>query len=149
MAGATLRERPFACLRCASISRSEVARKLAAHASKDEVETLLERLIELDLLSDARFAQAYVRNHASRFGVKRLRHELARRGISEPLVDEALASESGTDELERAQAIWQRKYGTAPLDMKEWARQARFLQGRGFSTDVIRKLLKDPHHEPA
>ena len=149
MAGATLRERALRLLALREHSRSELARKLAAHASEGEVETLLERLVELDLLSDARFAQAYVRSHASRFGVKWLRHELARRGISEPLVDEALASESGTDELERAQAIWQRKYGTAPLDMKEWARQARFLQGRGFSTDVIRKLLKDPHHEPA
>ena len=46
---------PFACLRCANIRAAKSLPALAAHATKTIVETLLERLIELDLLSDARF----------------------------------------------------------------------------------------------
>ena len=30
----------------------------------------------------------------------------------------------------------------APADAREWARQARFLQSRGFATDIIRRVLK-------
>ena len=149
MAGIDLREKALRLLALREHSRSELAHKLAAHATGDDVATLLDRLVELDLLSDSRFAHAYVRSHAARFGVQRLRHELARRGVAEALMDEAIEAETGADELARAQAIWKRKYTSAPPDMKEWARQARFLQSRGFSSEVIRTLLKDPDHEPA
>ena len=40
------------------------------------------------------------------------------------------------DELEKARALWSRKYSAAPTDQREWARQARFLQSRGFSCAV-------------
>jgi regulatory protein len=53
------------------------------------------------------------------------------------------------DELERARAVWAKKFSAAPADAREWARQARFLQSRGFSTEIIRKLLKHPQGEAA
>jgi regulatory protein len=38
-----------------------------------------------------------------------------------------------------------RKFSAAPArPPKEWARQARFLQSRGFAGDIIRRLLKQP-----
>jgi regulatory protein len=48
-------------------------------------------------------------------------------------------------ELERARAIWQRKYGdraAAPADPAERARQMRFLIARGFSADVVRRVVR-------
>ena len=47
-------------------------------------------------------------------------------------------------ELQRAQAVWQKRFGqTAPAsDPKDYARQVRFLAGRGFSHEVIRRVLK-------
>lgn len=131
-------------------SRAELARKLSGHAPPEEIDILLDRLTELDLLSDARFAASYVRAKAPRFGVARLRHELAQRGIAPELIDLALSEalgegkERADDELARAREIWLRKFGSAPTDAREWARQARFLQGRGFSAGLIRTLLKDP-----
>lgn len=130
-------------------SRNELARKLSGHEDAAQIETLLDRLVELDLLSDTRFAESYVRGHAARFGRQRLRHELARRGVAEALIEQAIDGEAGPDEFARARAVWKRKYTAPPAGMKEWARQARFLQSRGFSTDIIRQLLKDPDHEPA
>jgi regulatory protein len=53
-----------------------------------------------------------------------------------------LASADLPDELERAREIWARKFASPPADAREWARQARFIQSRGFSTDIIRRLLK-------
>ena len=45
-------------------------------------------------------------------------------------------------ELEAAQAVWRRKFKTLPAGAAERAKHARFLLGRGFSSEVITKLLR-------
>ncbi len=149
MAAASLRERAIRLLAQREHSRAELARKLAGHGSPEEVEATLDRMTELDLLSDTRFAQAWVRSKAGRFGIARLRHDLARRGVDRELIDEALAAECTSDEMERAREVWSARFGKAAADRREWGRQARFLEGRGFSRSVIGKLLKEIPDEPA
>ncbi|NML26271.1 recombination regulator RecX [Zoogloea dura] len=147
---ASLHERALRCLAQREHSRVELARKLDGLGSEDEVKTELDRLAELGLLSDARFADAYVRAKASRFGASRLRLELSRRGVPAELIGEAIEDNCGDSELERARDVTRRKFAGAPADQREWARQARFLQGRGFSTEIIRRVLKEhPGDEPA
>jgi regulatory protein len=130
-------------------SSAELARKLArAGGGSDEVAEVILRLQQSGLLSDARFAESYVRSHAARHGSARLRQVLKTKGIAQELVETCLAGADVPDELARARAIWQRKFGELPHDAKSWAQQARFLQGRGFAVDTIRRLLKDPEgHE--
>ncbi|MFQ6722236.1 RecX family transcriptional regulator, partial [Bordetella pertussis] len=41
----------------------------------------------------------------------------------------------------RALAVWQKRFGEKPADRAAYARQARFLAGRGFAHDVIRRIL--------
>jgi regulatory protein len=53
---------------------------------------------------------------------------------------QALAQLTGT-ELERAREVWHRKFGEAATEPKEHARQARFLISRGFSAEVVRKIV--------
>lgn len=145
----SLRERAVRHLARRDHSRAELARKLAPHGAPEEIDAVLDRMSELGLLSDRRFADAWVRGKAARFGTSRLRHELARRGVAPETVDEAIDAECGDDDLDRARAVWQAKFGSAPADVREWARQARFLQSRGFAGDVIRKLLKETPDESA
>jgi regulatory protein len=38
--------------------------------------------------------------------------------------------------------VWQRKFGSLPQDAKEKAKQMRFLQSRGFSMEVIFKVMR-------
>jgi regulatory protein len=123
-------------------SRAELARKLAADASAEEIRSVLDRLEDSGLLSDRRFAEALVHARAARYGTARLRHELKARGIADALVDEALAGDTEA-ELARARQLWRRKFGVAPADRVEYARQARFLQRRGFATETIRKVLEE------
>lgn len=149
MAETSLRERALRHLARRDYSRAELARKLAPHGEADEIEGVLDRMTELDLLSDARFAHAWVRGKAGRFGVSRLRHELARRGVERETIDAALESECTADEIDRARHVWSIKFGAAPADAREWAKQARFLQSRGFSAELIRKLLKETPDESA
>ena len=45
-------------------------------------------------------------------------------------------------ERERAHEIWRKKFGVAPSDAQEAAKQMRFLASRGFGGDVIRQVVK-------
>jgi regulatory protein len=144
-----LRERALRCLALRDHSRAELARKLAGHGSPEDVATVLQDLDELGLLSDERYAGNFVRAKAGRLGNGRLAQELARKGVDRDTISAALAAPEAEDELGRAREVWARKFGIPPADKQEWARQARFLQSRGFATETIRKLLKDCHDEPA
>ncbi|MFT3734899.1 MAG: recombination regulator RecX [Rhodocyclaceae bacterium] len=129
-------------------SRKELQRKLQAKAEDgDDVEAVLDRMAETGLQSDERFAESFVRSRAGKFGAARIRRELGDRGVDGELASTALGEVLVDDELTRARSVWNKKFGQPPVDAKEWAKQARFLQSRGFSADVIRKLLKDPVHE--
>ncbi|HTY03003.1 MAG TPA: recombination regulator RecX [Rhodocyclaceae bacterium] len=137
-----LRQRALRLLARREHSRAELKRKLATHGTDEDIANVLTQLETEGLLSDARAAAAFVRTRANRFGAARLRQDLRRRGLDPDL---ATAATDQGDELQRARAVWAKKFGSAPTDAREWAQQARFLQGRGFAVEVIRKLLKGPH----
>jgi regulatory protein len=122
-------------------TRAELARKLAPHGTEEEIENVLNELSRTGLQSDARFAESYLRSQAGRLGGARLRQTLRQKGVASDTIDEQVTDLP--DESARARNVWNRKFGVPPTDAKEWARQARFLQGRGFSTDIIRRLLKE------
>jgi len=95
------------------------------------------------LLSDARFVQEFVAARVRRgSGPMKIREELRGRGVRGELVAEALAGlKAGS--AQGADAARRKRFGASlPKDMQERARQARFLQQRGFSMDDIRKALK-------
>lgn len=115
-----------------------------AEASAEEVERVLDELEAARHLSDARFAESRVNARAKRQGTSRIRQELARHGVE---LDEETARQLRETELERARAVWRRKYGgTPPSDPAERARQMRFLAARGFAAEVVRRVVggRDP-----
>ena len=99
---------------------------------------VIAELVQDRILDDARYAERYVASRAERGqGPVRIAAELAALGAQRDLIDAALAS--GPDWRAVAGAVRRRKFGAAPPDSwAEKARQARFLQYRGFSADHIR-----------
>ncbi len=69
-------------------------------------------------------------------------HELREKGLSEAAIAGAQL-QLQESELETARAVWTKKFGVMPANASAKARQMRFLQGRGFSLDIIRRLLRD------
>ncbi|MCL6556600.1 MAG: recombination regulator RecX [Burkholderiales bacterium] len=136
----SLRQRALALLARREHSRAELRRKLAAHAPREELESLLDELSRRGWLSDARFAESLVRAKGARLGSLALAHTLRQRGVPEALVQSQLAALSAS-ELERAREVWRRRFGSPPRDARERARQMRFLQGRGFPLGVIVRVL--------
>jgi len=117
----------------------------AAADPTSEVDALLEWLLAHGYLSDARFVESRVNAREARYGNLRIRHELGQRGAA---LDTVTAERLKASELARARAVWARKYGTQPATQAaERARQMRFLAGRGFSADVIRRVVRGGESE--
>ena len=104
-----------------------------------EVEALLDWLEANRFLSAERFAESRVHAREARFGNRRIRAELAQHGVAlSPEVAQALTE----SELQRAAAVRERRFQEPPRDAAERAAQARFLAGRGFSPEVIQRVLR-------
>lgn len=105
----------------------------------EEVDALLVWLQAQGYLSEARFVESRINARAGRYGNLRIKQELAQHGLS---LSPAHQAELKDSELARAQASWQRKFGVLPEDAAARAKQTRFLAGRGFSAEVIRRVLR-------
>ena len=115
-------------------SRAELARKLAPYAeSEAALRALLDELVLRKQLSDERYAEVRAHWLGRKYGAARIRQDLKAHGVSAHVSDAA--------DLEKAKAILARKYRGAPGTLEEKARRARFLQSRGFSHDVISRLI--------
>lgn len=137
-----LRARALRLLARREHSRQELARKLSAHTQDGaEVEGVLDALEAEGLLSERRVVEQIVHARGSRFGARRIARELAGKGIADEAIATAVQA-LRSDEAERAQAVWRKKFARLPRTPAERARQARFLQGRGFGFDTIMKVLK-------
>jgi regulatory protein len=104
------------------------------------VHSVISDLIEQRFIDDARYAAHRIAYQAGRgHGPLRIRRDLAELELDAPLIEEALA---GWDWASLSRDVRIRKFGAqAPEEWRERARQARFLQYRGFSADHIRSAL--------
>jgi regulatory protein len=123
--------------------RVELERKLAARGFSPElIAPVLEKLAAERLLDESRYAEAFVSGRARRGqGPVRIASELRQRGVAETHSGDALAV-AEVDWAALARETREAKFGSAPpADYREWARQARFLQYRGFTMEQIRAAL--------
>ena len=122
-------------------SRAELERKLQGF--EEEPGTLARTLDELQakgFINEARVIESVLHRRAAKLGTARIKQELQGKGLDPEAVSEALAGLNAT-ELERAQEVWRKKFGTSPADAQAAAKQMRFLASRGFGGDVIRKVV--------
>ena len=111
-----------------------------AEAPEAEVEALLIWLQARGYLDESRFVESRVHSRAARYGNRRIQQELAQHGLSLDAEAQARLKDS---ELARAREVWQRKFGERPPeDAAARAKQTRFLVGRGFSAEVVRRVLR-------
>jgi regulatory protein len=136
------------CLARREHSRAELERKLARLVedapeapAAARIATALDELAACGLLSESRVAESVLAGPGQRLGSRRLKQALQAKGLDAALVAATLQQARGT-ELERAREVWRRRFGSAPADAGERARQMRFLAGRGFDGDVIHRVLQ-------
>ena len=117
--------------------RASIAAK--AQAAAVEVDALLEWLSAHGHLSPQRFVESRIHSRQSRFGNQRIRQELRQHGLAP---DAATQQSLRETELARATEVWRRKFGEPAADATGKLRQMRFLAGRGFSSDVVRRVVR-------
>ena len=108
------------------------------------VETELQKLAAEKLQSDARYAESFARQRATRgYGPLRVRQEMREKGLSDQAVSTALEA-LALDWAALAGQVLCKKFGPhACTDIKEKARRVRFMQYRGFSTEHYQALIQD------
>ncbi|MBN2494286.1 MAG: regulatory protein RecX [Deltaproteobacteria bacterium] len=142
-------EKALRLLELRSRTRAELERALRGKGhDADIVEGVLDRLVELGLVDDARFALDRARALGERkgWGPRKLRADLRARGVAEQAVGDALEAAYGEEPIEDvARRVLRRRFGDGILSEesgpKERARAVRFLVGRGFEAELAREIL--------
>jgi regulatory protein len=138
----SLRARALKALARREHTRQELQAKLRTFAEDpDELEPLLDDLEKRGWLSEARFVEQLTTVRRRRFGAARILHELREKGVSETALA-AAQSQLKDSELDVARAVWKKKFGSLPATLEERAKQSRFLASRGFSAEVVHKVLR-------
>jgi regulatory protein len=111
-----------------------------------DVDATVERLKELGLLDDRRYAQRFVETRLSSKPVSRrhLYEQLKGHDLPEEYIREAMELADGDTERENALAV-ARKFARQFRDLEPEKRRMRVLnrlQARGFSYDVARSALE-------
>jgi len=139
----TVRTAALALLAGRDFGRAELARRLERRGYPAAVvAAVVEGLVAERLLSETRFVEQFIRQHAGRgHGPARIRAELRERGVPEEEIEAGLDG-AAEDWATLARDARRRRFGLSPPgDYAERARQARFLQYRGFSHEQIRAAL--------
>jgi len=143
-AGLSLKARALQWLSRREHSRQELRTKLLRLADGDpaEVEAVLNQLVAQGHLSDARFVEARVHTLHARFGTRRIELELRQHGLAP---NPELQQQLRATEMARAHDVWRKKFGQRATDAAGRARQARFLAARGFSAEVVHRIVSSDH----
>jgi regulatory protein len=126
-------------------SREELTEKLKQKGCPEPLaKEVAARLAAEGLLSDERYAEVIVRSRRERgHGPLRIAKELQEKGLTQEAIERWVDPRS-RDWIAQARRARRRRFGTRPpKDYAERAKQARFLQYRGFTFEQIQRALKE------
>ena len=129
-------------------SEKEIRAKLLRKHDADYVEEAIERLIELDLINDERYAENYARElfEHKKFGRMRIISELRAKGISSDIANAAvdeLFSEEEPDNIQRIVDIIGKRYYNRMNDEVGRKKVFSALQRMGYSFSDIREAMSE------
>lgn len=132
----TVTQKAISLLTRREYSRNELYTRLCKMADEEIVDTVLQKLANDGLQSDERFTQMLCRaRYNAGKGPVFIRHELDQHGIDAHIIEASLTPyENEWSKL--AYEVRIKKFGQKPAtDYASWAKQARFLQQRGFTPE--------------
>ena len=124
-------------------SEKEIYMKLIKFVeSKGRLNDEIEKLKKDDLLSDARFSEAYMRSRFnSGFGPVRIKYELNRKGVNKIFIERAFI-ETDLDWDQKMTEEYKKKYDSNKTKDQNFLKISKFLLYRGFDLEKISKLKK-------
>lgn len=125
-------------------SQLELKTKLKTKGFEEQaIADAMQLLHERDLQSDLRYLEDFVRSRMLKgYGPLRISHDCRQRGVDENLFNQYMNTEH-FDWMQLAQATYAKKYGeNPPTDASDKAKRIRFMQSKGFPSDIIFQLFK-------
>lgn len=125
-------------------SESELHLKLLREYDGEAAEYAVDKMRELGLIDDARFARNYmtVLIETKKYSKARAARELWAKGIDRQITD-MLLSEFETDPSEQIKRIIEKRFTPLPEDEKGVRRMMNYLIRLGYSYGEITSVLKD------
>ena len=124
-------------------SRYELMQKLNKRypETRPLIEEVLDKLIVNNILDDERFAEMYINSRARKgFGPKKIEMELSSKHVESFIISSSL--EAYDNWIENAKKELLKKFkGIVPTDYQSKIKQKQFLFTRGFSTQIIDRVL--------
>lgn len=138
------KERALYLLGLRDYSCHELEQKLYTEATPEIAAAVVERLQEVGLLDDERYAARLARSlsEGKHYPRRRIEQELRRRGISNGLIQTVVFDLEGED-FEQALALLQKKYYNKLNDPDSRRRVIAALARRGFSYGAIRRAMDE------
>ncbi|CDA20468.1 regulatory protein RecX [Ruminococcus sp. CAG:488] len=129
-------------------SEKEIRAKLLRKHDADYVDEAVEKLIELDLVNDERYAENYARElfERKKFGKMRIKSELRAKGISADIANaavEELFEEEEPDNVQRIVDIIGKRYYNRMNDEVGRKKVFSALQRMGYSFSDIREAMSE------
>ena len=124
-------------------SRHELMQKLKKRFPETIpiIEEALDKLVLNNILDDERFIEMYLNARARKgFGPKKIEMELYSKKVDPMLIGNAI--EGYESWIENAENVLKKKFNSMkPTDYKSKMKQKQFLFNRGFSTQIIERIL--------
>jgi regulatory protein len=137
----SLKGRALRALAARDHSRVELERKLGSFEEEPgQLAQVLDELQAKGFLDEQRAADSLAHRRGQKLGTARVVQEMRSRGI-EPDAIEIATQHLKATEIERAREVWRKKFGEPAQDAAERAKQMRFLITRGFSSEIIRRVV--------
>jgi regulatory protein len=142
-------EKALRLLTVRSRTRKELKQRLVAERYSEKVtEQVLDRLASAGLIDDQKFAidRARAMGKGKGWGPRKLRSDLAQKGIAREAIDEAVSQAYGTQSCTQVmKRLVKKRFGTQVLtqkaDRKAKGKAQRFLLGRGFEPDEVSAMF--------
>lgn len=124
-------------------SKKELRDKLLKKTTNEsEINEVILWAEEYGFLNDTEYARSYVLENQKKYGIKKIKFELKRRGIDEFLIEDLLFEMEKTDERKAISAHLRKKL-PLPYDKRQLDKAIRFLISRGYSFSDIRAALSE------
>lgn len=130
-----------------SRSKKEMKDRMERKGYDNEViNKTLEWLKKYDLLNDKDFAEEYIKSKSKKYGRSRIKMELRGKGVDENIINNVLENELDYEnEYETALEQAKKKLKVYKGEKREaiYRKLSAYLQRRGFSYDIVSKILKE------
>lgn len=138
------RDRALYLLQSQGRTQAEMIKKLQNDGYPDDVtRDVMSFLSEYHFVDDNAYTENYIHVNKSRKSPRQMAYELQQKGVDKAKISQIL-EENPVDEEETARALLKKKTGgQIPKDWKERQKLAAFLGRKGFSFEVIQRVLRE------